>query len=119
MLRQVRPGDAGVNITHKRGDTFEAVVEATLNGAPLDLTGWTVRSQLRDLSNNVIKEFDVLPLDLAAGQFSLNATAQETENWSPASYLCDVELVDLNSFVQSSDTFSVRVVRDITRDDPV
>jgi len=107
-----------MSITHKRGDTFEAVVVATLNGAPLDITGWTIRAQLRDLKNVVVKDFGVTVLNAPAGQFTLNATAAETALWHLASYLCDIELVDLNGFVQSSDTFSVRVIRDITQGVP-
>jgi hypothetical protein len=104
-------------LTHKRGDTFELVVNATLNGSPLNLVGWTIRSQLRDMSKNLIKEFDVTPINLSVGSFSLNASSDDTETWKPASYVCDIELIDTNDFVQSSDTISVKVVRDVTRDD--
>jgi hypothetical protein len=103
-------------ITHKRGDTFEVLVEVALNGQIVDLTGWTIRSQIRDGAKNLLKELDIDPVDLAQGQFLMTATDTETRQWPPASYSCDIEFIDPAGFVISSDTFPVTVLRDVTRD---
>ena len=103
-------------ITHKRGDSFEVLVEVALNGQIVDLTGWTIRSQIRDGNKNLLKELDIQAVDLSQGQFIMSATSTETEAWTPASYSCDIEFIDPAGFVISSDTFPVTVVRDITRD---
>jgi hypothetical protein len=105
-----------MSITHKRGDTFEIIVDFTINGQAQDITGWQIRSQIRDMRKVLLKELDITPIDLAAGQFSLNATAAETRDWQPAAYQCDIEFTNPDGFVVSSSTFSVSVVRDVTRD---
>jgi hypothetical protein len=104
------------NITHKRGDTFEVVVDFTLNGQVVDITGWQVRSQIRSATKTLLKELDIVRLNDVTGTFSLNATSSETEAWQPGAYDCDIEFIDQLGFVISSDTFSVSVIRDITRD---
>jgi hypothetical protein len=103
-------------ITHKRGDTFEVVVNFTLNGQPQSLFGWQVRSQIRSATKELLKELDVVIINETNGVFSLNCPSEETEDWAPASYQCDIEFIDPFDFVISSDTFAVNVIRDITRD---
>jgi hypothetical protein len=103
-------------ITHKRGDTFEVIVDFTLNGQVQNLTGWTIRSQIRDGNKNLLKELDIVRINDSQGRFSLNATDVETRQWPPATFQCDIEFIDPFGFVVSSDTFNVNVVRDITRD---
>ena len=103
-------------IAHKRGDTFEIIVEFTLNGQVQDLTGWGIRSQIRDGNKALLKELDIVEIDFSEGTFALNCPASETVNWSPATYQCDIEFIDPSGFVVSSDTFAVNVIRDITRE---
>jgi hypothetical protein len=103
-------------ITHKRGDTFEVIVNFTLNGQPQDLNGWQLRSQIRAANKALLKELDIVVIDEAAGVFSLNCPASETVNWTPAPYQCDIEFIDPSGFVVSSDTFAVNVIRDVTRE---
>ena len=105
-----------MSITHKRGDTFEIIVDFTLNGDPQDIADWQIRSQIRDGNKNLLKELDINPIDLTLGQFSLNATAAETRDWTPAVYQCDIEFIDNTGFVVSSSTFNITVIRDVTRD---
>jgi hypothetical protein len=103
-------------ITHKRGDTFEVVVQFTLNGQVQDLTGWQVRSQIRSATKVLLKELDVVRVDDEGGIFTLNCPASETEAWEQGAYTCDIEFIDPSGFVLSSNTFSVSVIRDVTRD---
>jgi hypothetical protein len=103
-------------ITHKRGDTFEVVVNFTLNEQAQNLFGWQVRAQIRAANKALLKELEVIMIDETNGVFSLNCPAEETRDWTPAPYQCDIEFINPLGFVVSSDTFPVTVVRDITRD---
>jgi hypothetical protein len=103
-------------IIHKRGDTFEVVVNFTLNGQAQNLFGWQVRAQIRAANKALLKELDVVIVDEPNGVFTLNCPANETENWTPAPYQCDIEFIDPFDFVISSDTFAVNVIRDVTRE---
>jgi hypothetical protein len=103
-------------ITHKRGDTFEVVVDFTLNGQVQNLTGWQIRAQIRDTQKVLLKELEVVRINDSQGRFSLNCSSEETEDWVPTTYQCDIEFIDPFDFVVSSDTFAVSVIRDITRD---
>lgn len=102
-------------ITHKRGDTF--VLSCTLEneGNPVDITSFTITSQIRDTLDAVLQSLTVTVTDAAAGAFDLSATAAQTETWGVQSYLCDIEFVD-GGEVNSSETFTINVLKDITRD---
>ena len=102
-------------IEHKRGDTFELVVEVTLNDDLVDLTEWEIRSQIRDSSKHLLKELDIEPVNLAEGVFRLTATDAETRLWSPGGYFCDIEFTDEGEFVISTQTFPITITRDVTR----
>ena len=102
-------------IEHKRGDTFELVVEVTLNDDLVDLTEWEIRSQIRDSSKHLLKELDIEPVNLAEGVFRLTATPAETRLWSPGAYSCDIEFTDDGGFVISTRTFAITVGIDVTR----
>lgn len=101
------------NITHKRGDTLEWVVTLTQNGTAVDISDWTIKSQIRQ-ETTLIAEFTVIKIDSAAGQFSLSATAAQTASWSLGSHSVDIEFTDGTGYVVSSQTFTLQLVKDIT-----
>lgn len=102
-------------ITHKRGDTF--VLSCTLEneGVPVDITGWTIASQVRDNSDQLLQALTVTVTSATGGAFDLSATPAETETWGVQQYLCDIEFIDQTGEVNSTDTFTLSVLRDITR----
>lgn len=100
-------------ITHKRGDTLEWVVTLTQDSAAVDVTNWTIKSQIRT-GATLLQELTVEKTTPASGEFTLSATASETSDWPLGTHQTDIELIDDNSFVVSSQTFDVQVVRDIT-----
>jgi hypothetical protein len=101
------------NITHKRGDTLEWVVTLTQNSVAVDITDWTIRSQIRQ-DTTLVYEFLVTKTNAGSGVFSLSATAAQTATWPLGSLLIDIEFIDPTGFVISSQTFTMQLVRDIT-----
>ena len=103
-------------ITHKRGDTFELASTLESNGVAVDITSYTITSQARDEDDAVLQSFTVTKTDATNGAFSISATAAQTELWGLGSYSVDIEFVDGSGEVNSSETFTLSVLRDITRD---
>lgn len=101
------------NITHKRGDTLEWVVTLTQNGTAVNITSWTIKSQIRQ-ETTLIAELTVTKTDSPNGQFSLTATATQTASWALGTHSVDIEFVNDVGYVVSSQTFTVQLVRDIT-----
>lgn len=101
------------NITHKRGDTLEWVVTLTQNGTAVDITDWTIKSQIRQ-ETTLIFELTVIKTDSVNGAFSLSATAAQTASWALGTHSVDIEFTDGNNYVVSSQTFTLQLVRDIT-----
>ena len=121
------------SIDHKRGDTFEISFTLTDNsGSAVDLTNYTVRAMARDSSGTEQVEWTeaqttngVNITNAAAGQFKLVRSASSppagqlaTTAWPLGRLEVDVEFSDNSSppVVVSSDTFSIIVLEDITRD---
>jgi|TARA_R110000787_G_scaffold267515_1_gene373880 hypothetical protein len=101
------------NITHKRGDTLEWVVALTQDGAVVDITGWTISSQIRQ-DTTLIDNLTVIIVNAANGEFNLTATTTQTASWTLGSHSIDIEFIDTSAFVVSSQTFTLQLVRDIT-----
>lgn len=101
------------NITHKRGDTLEWVVTLTQDGSAVDISQWTITSQIRQ-DTTLIASLTVTKTESTSGVFSLTATAASTASWSLGTHSVDIEFIDQNGFVVSSQTFTLQLVRDIT-----
>ena len=101
------------NITHKRGDTLEWVVTLTQDGSVVDITGWTITSQIRQ-ETTLISDLTVTIVNAANGQFNLSATPAQTSSWTLGSHSVDIEFINTSLFVVSSQTFTLQLVRDIT-----
>ena len=103
-------------ITHKRGDTFELSSTIENAGVGVDITSWTISSQARDEADAVLQTFTVTKTDAANGAFTVSATAAQTELWPIGSYQMDIEFIEGGGEVNSTETFTLSVLRDITRD---
>ncbi|HJV73180.1 MAG TPA: hypothetical protein VJ654_03075 [Noviherbaspirillum sp.] len=103
-------------IDFKLGDTFEysgQFKDAT--GNPVDMTGWTTRSQIRDkATKSLIVELTTSWLDITLGIFHL-VTDADTTAWPVASLLMDIQLTDSLSRVVSTDTLTINVIEDVTK----
>ena len=98
----------------KRGDDLEIIAIVSLDGSIVDLTGWIVRCQAR-LKDELIHEFTVEIPDPAGGQVNISAPAAITEGWAVGTMESDIELVDDEGKKTSTDTFTIEVIKDITR----
>lgn len=103
-------------ITHKRGDTFAIACTIENAGVAVNITGWTIASQARGADDAVLQTFTVTVTDAAAGSFTISATSTQTELWTLGSYSVDIEFIDGEGEVNSTETFTLSVIRDITRD---
>lgn len=104
-------------LTHPRGDTLSLLGTWSENGTPTDLTGWTVRSQVRTQTDDLVGELTITLANqlTAPGQFTLAATAAQTAAWPVKVLRCDVEFTDPDGVVSSSDVFSLSILADMTR----
>lgn len=103
-------------INFKRGDTLAiACTRKNSVGAPVNITGMTILSKVR---NGAFEDSLVVNVtDAAAGEFTLSRSAANTAAWpltADGSIMrCDVEFTD-GSNVNSSETFAINVIEDIT-----
>ena len=123
------------NINHKRGDTFQLDFTLTDNSdAAVDLTNYDIRAQARDTTGTLILEWNetnsgVNITSAANGEFNLKSEAAyastptgqlATESWPLGVLNVYVEFTDSTATpedsVNSSDTFTITVIEDITRD---
>lgn len=103
-------------ITHKRGDTFELLSTVESEGVAVDITSWTIASQARADDDTVLQTFVVTKTDAANGIFTVSATSTQTEAWALGSYKMDIEFTEGGGDVNSTETFTLKILRDITRD---
>lgn len=103
-------------ITHKRGDTFELSATLENGGNAVDITNFTITSQVRDAEDALLQALTVTVTDAVAGAFTVSATPAQTETWGIKNYDCDIEFVEAGGEVNSTETFQINVIKDITRD---
>jgi hypothetical protein len=108
-------------ITIKAGDTFSLPMTWESGGAPVDLTGYAIASQVRRRSDTSAETpVDELTCEADAdqatnpGQFVVSATATMTASWPVAVLDCDVRFTSASGVVHT-DTFEIQVARAITR----
>ena len=107
----------------KRGDTWKATLSWFDGAYPLDLTGATVRLQLRTKKvYSVVLDVSTASGELTVpeplnGQVKLEVPAATMEAIAPSVYWCDGQATLADGSVQSSATFEVEVHQDITYDD--
>jgi hypothetical protein len=96
------------NIFIDQGSDYSNIVTVTAsNGQPLNLTGFTVASQLRkSFSSSTAYNFSASILSASLGRVRLQLSATQSEEIPPGRYLYDVE-------VTSSSGGKTRVVEGI------
>ena len=101
---------------HKRGDTFNfgLYVKATVNGdLQTDLTGWTGKSQLREINGSKIADLTFSWDDASIAAARLYATS--TTGWAVGPAVLDVEMTTPAGEVVSSRTINIDILEDVTR----
>ena len=82
------------NIFVDAGSTYSNIIAvASSSGAPLDLTGYTVKSQIRkSYSSSVAYDFTATVYLPLAGKVRLELTPTQSEAIPPGRWLYDVEI---------------------------
>jgi len=101
----------------KRGATLDLPMNESVAGVGTDLSGYTITSQIRRLNDDATYHDLTVTIDpdqvTNAGDFVVSATAAETLAWDLAIYECDIRMESTD--VDFTDTFTIRVVKAITR----
>ena len=82
------------NLFVDAGSDYSTIVTVTsATGAPLILTGYTVKSQMRkSYSSSVSYNFNASVYDASLGKIKLNLTATQSESIPAGRWLYDVEI---------------------------
>ena len=101
----------------KRGDSLALDCQAlTADGVtPLDLTGWLIRSQVRNAREGLLADLTVTITAAEEGRYHLAAAASVTATWTPGQAEMDIEYEDPQGLVQSTETLPLQIQRDVTR----
>jgi len=104
------------NITVDQGTTFSTTVYLTDdNGDPIDLTGYTGRSQMRKHYTSSNSQSFSVSLSNTVGSVSLALTAVQTANLVAGRYVYDVEVVSSTNVVSRIIEGIVTVTPEVTR----
>lgn len=101
-----------VKIVLKRGDTLLIEGRVKTNGVIQNITGWTIRSQVRD-GPNLVAELSVTYEDRPTGFYRLRG--EPTNSWPVKPLRCDIEYTTDTGQIASTETFVVQVQEDITQ----
>ena len=82
------------NLYIDQGTTFNAIISVKgSNGLPLNLTGYTVKSQIRkSYGSTTAYAFDSTVYDAASGKIKLELAPATSSTIKPGRYLYDVEI---------------------------
>jgi len=122
------------NINHKRGDTFQLDFTLEANDVAVDITNFDIRAQARNAAGTLLLEWNetnsgVNVTNATGGLFNFKSEATysstptgqlATESWPLGVMNVDVEFTDTSATpdsVSSSETFTITVLEDITRDE--
>lgn len=106
-----------VVIQHKRGDTFDQVMiipEATYSNGYFLL--WDVASQIKTARGKLVADLTTSWDDPAANTRLLRLFADPTTDWPLGDLELDVQFTrQSDSYIQSTETIVVQVLKDITQ----
>lgn len=107
-------------IKMKRGDTFSYTGVRKEDGAAVSITDYAIRSQIRDEKGVILATptIEILTQSGATlGMFTMTVPYATTVTWLLGKYAFDVEFTHtVDAYRNSTDTISLIVQEDITRD---
>lgn len=106
-----------VRIDIKRGDTYSRDFQLFSDYAQnitFNLTGYTIRSQIRSTSGALISTCTCTITNAAAGAFRVVAGSVVTAAWPLGDLLTDIELTSASGHVTSTETHTINVIKDET-----
>ncbi len=106
--------DNDVIIDHKRGDDPLVLDMQALNsdGSVFNITGYVLAAQAKTNSGTLISTPSISLVNAANGEYTL--TFANTTSWPITGLLVDVQYTSPSSQVESTRTFRIRVLSDIT-----
>ena len=100
----------------KQGDTFGCLVVLNdASGDPLTNKAADLKSQVRDFRGTLIEELAIRETDVA-GTYLLECS--DTELWPVSTLYIDIQYTD-EDVITSTETLSISVVKDVTKDEPI
>ena len=102
-------------LTIKKGDTLAFIVKRSdKDGNPLTGDAAKLRSQLRNNKDVLIAEMVITETEIL-GSYLFQVDATKTATMDVGTYVFDIQYKN-GDLVKSSETFEVRVEKDVTRD---
>ena len=106
------------NVVYKftRGDDFSIPMTLTNpqnNGSPVDITGWTIASQVR-YAGKLISDLSVVVTDAVGGAFTISLPKEQTIAWPIRELKCNIQFDRPVEGRVSSKTFIIDVEEDQT-----
>lgn len=102
-----------MNIEFKRGDTLSFIVTMK-DENDIAMTGLTLQSQIRRTSGQLVDTF-IITETATTGDYSFVVPASRTKLFPIAGLVFDIEWTQ-GDIVQSSETYTITVLKDITCD---
>lgn len=105
------------NLVIDQGTTYSLTITVSdATGLPVNLTGYTLRSQLRkSYGATSYTAFTTSSETPASGELTISLTATQTSALKPGRYVYDVEIVDTNSAVTRVLEGIITVTPEVTR----
>ena len=105
------------NFTLEQGTTFSRVLTLQENGSAMNLTGYSVASQMRSThdSSTVVATFSGSVTNASSGQITLSLTNSQTSAIEEAIYVYDVEITSGAGAVTRILEGNITVTPEVTR----
>jgi len=105
------------NFTIEQGTTFSRVLTLQENGSAMNLTGYSVASQMRSThdSSTVVATFSGSVTNASSGQITLSLTNSQTSAIEEAIYVYDVEITSGAGAVTRILEGNITVTPEVTR----
>jgi len=100
----------------KRGDTFTIACTWKVQNQPTNISGLTIKSQIRSSAGALVATLRVVADDQIAnpGKYALIPTDPDTSKWPLGDAYCDIQIDD-QGIDRSSETFVIPIVEDVTK----
>ena len=98
----------GPTLCFKRGDSFVFQGKVSESGSPVDITGWIIKSQVRN-GPDVVETLTVEITDAAKGIFRAAATPAQTKDWPTNTLDFDIRYETAEGVVHTTPTGRVSV----------
>jgi len=105
------------NFTIEQGTTFSRVLTLQENGSAMNLTGYSVASQMRSThdSSSIVATFSGSVTNASSGQLTLSLTNSQTSAIEEAIYVYDVEITSGAGAVTRILEGNITVTPEVTR----